>query len=328
MDKLNTAVIGVGNMGIHHARILSQISNLVAIADVNKQRLKEVAELYNCNSYADYNEMLENEKLDHVSIVAPTHLHKKVTIDVVNRKINALLEKPIATSIGEAKEIYKAVKNSGVKFTVGHVERFNPAVIKLKEILTNGDLGEILSIITRRVGTAGSPVSYENIIVDLAIHDIDVVNFLLNRDKPDKTASFIGKSAINNREDYADIMLRHGNTNVMIQVNWITPIKIRILSVNGSKAYAELNYITQELKLYKMGYIKEYDSFGKFVLKYSKPDEINIHVEKDEPLKLELKSFLECIKDNGQPLVTIGQSMNALEIALRLLKENSQKEVL
>jgi len=328
MDKLRTAVIGVGNMGKSHARILSQISNLVAVADASQERAREIAELYKCKSYSDYNKMLENENLDYVSIVVPTHLHKKVTIDVVDKKINALLEKPIATNMEEAREISRAVAKSGVKFTVGHVERFNPAVIKLKEILDNGDLGEILTITARRVGIAGTPVSYENIIVDLAIHDIDIINFLLNSKKPDTATGLIGKSAINNREDYADIVLKYGNTNAMIQVNWITPIKIRVLSVNGSKAYAELNYITQELKLYKMDYIKEYDSFGKFVLKYSKPDEINIYVEKDEPLKLELKSFLECIKTNKNPQVTIEQSSNALEIALKLLKQNGEKEVL
>jgi UDP-N-acetylglucosamine 3-dehydrogenase len=328
MKKLRTAVIGVGNMGRHHARILSEISTLVAISDSNEARAKEISDKYGCKSYSDYNTMLDNEQLDHVSIVVPTHLHKKVTLDVVGKKINALLEKPIATNIEDTNEIYEAVKNSGVKFTVGHVERFNPAVIKLKEILNNGELGEILSIMARRVGTAGSPVSYENIIVDLAIHDIDVVNFLLNRDRPDNAARFIGKSKINNREDYADILMRHGNTNVMIQVNWITPIKIRVLSINGSKAYAELNYITQDLKVYKIGYIKEYDNFGKFVLKYSKPDEVNIKVEKDEPLKVELKSFLDCIKNWKQPEVTIGQSMNALKTALELLRENGHKEVL
>ena len=321
---MKTAVIGVGNMGINHARIYSQISELVAVSDTNKERAKEISNLYKCNFYTDYNKMLENEKIDAVSVVVPTALHKTVTLDVLKEGINVLLEKPIAANLEDAMEIYKAVKPSKVKFTVGHVERFNPAVIKLKEILEKGELGEVLSITARRVGTAGSPVAYENIIVDLAIHDIDIINFLLNRKKPDEFVSFIGKSAINQRDDYADIIMRYGNTNAMIQVNWITPIKIRALSINGSKAYAELNYITQELKLYKMDYIKEYDTFGKFILKYSKPDEINIAVEKDEPLKIELKSFLDCIRNDTNPAITAEESLSAFETALKIFHKNNK----
>ena len=315
---MNTAVIGVGNMGINHARIFSSISKLVAVADSNEIRAKEVAALYKCTYYTDYKKMLDKEKIDAVSVVVPTPLHKEITIEVLTRGINILLEKPIASSMDDAMQIYESVKKSNVKFTVGHVERFNPAVIKLKEILGKGDLGEVLGITARRVGTAGSPVSYENIMVDLAIHDIDIINFLLDKEKPDEAWSFIGKSPINNKEDYADIILKYGVTNAMIQVNWITPIKIRLLSINGSKAYAELNYITQELKLYKIDYIKEYDTFGKFILKYSKPDEINIPVEKEEPLKLELKSFLDCIKNNTNPKVTIEQSLSALKTSLKM----------
>lgn len=319
---MNTAVIGVGNMGINHTRIFYQISNLVAVADTNEARAKEVANLYKCNYYTDYNEMFKNEKIDAVSIVVPNHLHKSVTIDVLKRNIPILLEKPIASNLRDALEIARLVKNSKVKFTIGHVERFNPAVIKLKEILDKGDLGEVLGITARRVGSAGYPVIYENIMVDLAIHDIDILNFLLSKKKPDEAWCFIGKSPINNAEDYADIILRYDNTNAMIQVNWITPIKIRVLSINGSKAYAELNYITQDLKLYRMDYIKDYDSFGKFILKYSTPDEINITIEKDEPLKLELKSFLDCIKNDTSPVITIDESLSALTTALNLFNKN------
>lgn len=328
MDKMRTAVIGVGNMGIHHARVFSEISNLVAVADTSTARAEKVADLYRCKSYNDYNEMLKKENIDAVSIVVPTGMHKKVTLDVLRYNKPVLLEKPLAGNMDDAREIYNAVKGSGVNFTVGHVERFNPAVVKLKEILENGELGEILGITARRVGVAGSPIAYGNIMIDLAIHDIDIINFLLDKKGPDKAMCFIGKSAINDREDYADIVLRYGNTNATVQVNWVTPIKIRALSINGSKAYAELNYVTQELKLYKMNYTKEYNSFGEFILNYSKVDEVMIDVEKGEPLKLEIKSFLDCIKNNKQQPVTIGQSLNALEIALKLLEENRVKEVL
>ncbi len=310
---MRVAVIGVGNMGQHHARIYSQLAQLIAISDVNEENGRALAAQFSCKYYKNYVEMLDVEKPAAVSIAVPTPLHKIIALEVIKHKINLLIEKPIALTVKDAKEILDAANSAGVKLTVGHIERFNPAVIKLKEIMKSGTLGEINSIIARRVGVATSGIgSYENLLVDLAIHDVDVINYLLEK-MPTNRFCLKGKS-INNREDYADMLLSYGNTNAFIQTNWITPIKIRTLHVTGSKGYADLDYITQDLKIYKLNYTRDYSNYKDFIVKFSQPDVVQVEVKKDEPLKLELAAFLNCIKNNTTPSVTGEEALAALEI--------------
>ena len=313
---MRIGVIGIGNMGSNHARIYSEIANLVAVSDINKELGKKLSEKFKCAFYSDYKEMLNKEKLDAVSIVVPTSFHKKVALDVIEKGIPFLLEKPISDNLENSSEIIKRAKEKNIRFMVGHIERFNPAVIKLKEILDNFELGEINSIMCRRVGVIPPKVKDTNVIIDLAVHDIDIFNFLLNK-KPSKLFGSLGSALINNG-DYADLLLKYGDTNAFIQVNWITPIKIRLLNITGSRGYAELNYITQELTVYKSNYAKDYDDFGDFIIKFGNPTKINLEIKKEEPLKIELQTFLDCIK-NGKEFPVKGEdAFEALKIALEL----------
>jgi UDP-N-acetylglucosamine 3-dehydrogenase len=316
---MKVGVIGIGSMGSNHARIYSEMSVLAAVSDVNEEAGKKISEKYKCSFYNDYKEMLENEKLDAVSIVVPTSLHKQVALDVIKHKIPFLLEKPIADTVENAREIIEKAKENNVKFMVGHIERFNPALIKLKELLDNLELGEINSLITRRVGAIPPKVKDTNVVIDLAVHDIDIYNYLLNK-KPTEFFGSLGKS-ISEKGDYADLMLKYNNTNAFIQVNWITPIKIRLLNVTGSRGYAELNYITQELDVYRTNYAKDYDDFGDFMIKFGKPTKINVEIKKEEPLKVELQAFLDCIKNNKELPVKKEDALEALKIALEFSKE-------
>jgi UDP-N-acetylglucosamine 3-dehydrogenase len=310
---MRVAVIGVGNMGRNHARIYSQLAELVAVSDVNEENGKHLAAQFNCRYYKNYRDLLDAEKPAAVSIAVPTQLHKEVALEVIKHKINLLIEKPIAPNVKDAREILDAANLAGVKLTVGHVERFNPAVTKLKEIIKSGALGEINSIIARRVGVATNGIgSYENLLIDLAIHDVDIINYLLEK-MPTNRFCLKGKS-INSREDYADMLLSYGNTNAFIQTNWITPIKIRTLHVTGSKGYADLDYISQDLKIYKLNYARDYSTYKEFIVKFDQPDVVQIEVQKEEPLKLELAAFLDCIKNNTAPAVTGEEALRALEI--------------
>ena len=323
MFKLNSAVIGVGKMGRNHARVYSEISNLVAVCDLDEKVGEEIAAKHNCKYYKDYNLMLKENKIDVLSIAVQTNLHKKIAIDVIGHGVNLLIEKPIANTVQDALDIINAAEKNKVKLTVGHIERFNPAVIKLKEIIKNKDLGEINSVMSRRVGIAGSPVTYENVILDLAIHDIDIFNYLLEKE-PTKFYSFLGKSIHKDREDYADILLRYDKTNAFLQVNWLTPIKIRILNITGTKGYAELNFITQELKVYKNNYTTDYNDFGEFVVKFGYPSEEFIQVEKKEPLKLQLETFLNHIEGNDSGIMSPLDSLTALRVAVEILDKGEK----
>ncbi len=324
IEKTRLAVIGLGNMGKHHARNYSLMENvqLVAVCDLNRELADATAKKFNCKAYYDYREMLQEEQLQAVSIAVPTTFHKEVALICIDRNLDVLIEKPIASTIQDAEEIIAKAQEKKVLLQIGHIERFNPAVKKLKEIICAGKLGEITSIIARRVGTVPMQIRDANVVVDLAVHDIDIINYLYE-DKAEAILGNIGKAMIEKREDYAEIFLKYGNRSGYIQVNWITPIKIRNLSVTGSKGYAELNYITQELVVYESNYTKEMvDEYGDSVIKFGIPNKTQVGVEAIEPLYLELQDFVKCVNTRERPLVTGEIGLEALRIALEVLQKD------
>lgn len=317
---MNVAVIGVGNMGQHHARNYSEMPgiDLVAIADVNEAKGKELAKRFGCHYYPDYREMLAKEEIELVTIAVPTKLHKKVALDAIKKGINILIEKPIAATVAEAKEIVAAAKAKGIKFTVGHIERFNPAVLKLKEMVDAGKLGDITSIVTRRIGPMPVQIKDANVVIDIGVHDIDLMNWFFGK-LPDQVAAGGGNALNKTQQDYINVFLKYGKMSGLAQANWITPVKIRTLAVSGTKAYAEVNFITQQLDLYESQYSTEYDDFGEFVIKFGEPrDKKVIKVDSVEPLKAEIKAFIKAIKENKPPVVTAREAIDALDIACRV----------
>jgi len=319
---LKVAVIGVGNMGKNHARVYSELNNcdLVAISDLDEEKGKALSERYKCRFYKDYKEMLNNEEIDAVSIAVPTKQHKDVALDVINRKIHLLLEKPIADNIENAEGIVDAAKENNVKLFVGHIERFNPAISKLAQIIKEDRLGKITSIVATRVGGLPTQIKDANVVIDLAVHDIDIINYLIGKD-PIEIHANGGEALIDSMEDYAEIFLKYGDASGFIIVNWITPIKIRRLNVTGTKGYAELDYLTQKLVVYESNYEKSYDDFGDFIVKFGTPNKVEMGIDTKEPLKEEVLEFLECIEKDKEPACNGIIALNALKIALKAIKD-------
>ncbi len=320
MSQLKVGVIGLGNMGKHHVRNYSEIpdATLTAVCDIHSETAKACAHHYHCQAFTSLDEML-SIPLDAVSITAPTRFHYDIAKKVIARGINVLIEKPIADSVEKADDLIALAKKHNVVLTVGHIERFNPAVLKLKELVDQGALGKITSMVSKRVGAFPAQIKDANVIIDLAVHDIDIFSYLLDK-QPDNVTGAAGRALNSNREDYAEIFLNYGDQNGFIQVNWITPIRIRTLSVTGTKGYAELNYMTQELVLYESNYSEDFDSFGDFIIKFGIPNKREVSLEKQEPLNLELRHFLSCIKDKKPPLISGETGRQALAIALDVMK--------
>lgn len=320
-------VIGTGSMGKNHIRVYSEIGgvDLVAISDISQDN-KDIAQKYRCRFYADYREMLKNENLDAVSIVVPTSLHKEVALDCIDNGINILMEKPISDTVENARIIIDRAEKKGIILAVGHIERFNPAVIKLKEIINGGDLGEITSMVARRVGIFPPQIKDANVYLDLAVHDIDIFNFLLEKD-PLEIFSVAGRALSESREDHAWMMITYPGAVCINQVNWITPVKVRNLAVTGTKGYVELNYISQELKLYESRIEGNYDSFGDFVVKFGESKEKRLEINKEEPLKKELEHFVACVENKTEPLVTGLDGLKALKYSLDAMKSNKEKRI-
>lgn len=293
---IKVGVIGVGMMGQHHARLYSELDcELVGVADKNFERAKEIGKKYGTNYFKDYTELLD--EVDAVSIAVPTSLHKKVALDFIRKKVHCLVEKPIASTVEEAEEMIKEADKNHVKLMIGHIERFNPAVIKLKEIVDKGKLGRLILISTRRVGPFIERIRDVGIIIDSATHDIDVARYLVGKD-PINVFAKSGRVK-SEKEDHAILVLDFGDVVASIEVNWFTPHKVRSLVATGTEGIAYLDYIKQELEV------------------CNSKQRITPRINKEEPLKLELEHFLDCIKNNKEPLVDGNEGLKVLEIALK-----------
>jgi UDP-N-acetylglucosamine 3-dehydrogenase len=285
---------------------------LVGIADRDEARVREISAKYGAKAFTDHMELL-SQNLDAVSIAVPTVLHKKIALDAISKGVNVLIEKPIADTVNNGYDILDAAKKKGVTVAVGHIERFNPAVQKLKELIDSGALGEIKSIIARRVGAFPGRIRDVNVITDLAVHDIDILNYLTGKE-PESISAISGKALSDSKEDHADIFLKYEGVTGFIEVNWITPVKIRKLDVTGTKGYAKLNYVTQELRLYESNVSKSFDEYGDFVVKFGEPKEVVVQVDKAEPLRRELENFIDAVRNHTKPLVSGEDGMKALVI--------------
>lgn len=322
MQAVKYGVIGIGNMGANHARSLHEMpeANLLAVADRNLEKAEIVARLYNCRAFTHHAELLGVEDVDAVSVCVPTSMHLDVAMECMRRGKHVLVEKPIAASVDEAHILVEFARKQGVQLMVGHIERFNPVVRRVKEILDRGEIGRVVSIMARRVGVFPPQIKDANIAVDLAIHDIDIINLLLE-DLPVEVFTDKRRNHIEHREDSVEFFLRYREATAYVQANWITPVKIRKLNITGTDGYLEMDYMDQKIHFYKSNYEKykevpgHIDGFSDYVLKYMEPDLVEISVAKREPLKEELRFFIHALR-SGTP-INNDHAIRALEIAQR-----------
>jgi len=293
---------GVATALITHSssrrKTLSNQINLVGVADAYPERAKEIGEKLQVPYYSDYRYLLD--KVDAVSIAVPTILHHDIAMDFIKAGVHCLVEKPISFTLQEADHMIESAQRNRVKLAVGHIERFNPAVAKLKQIIDQGVLGKLLIISTRRVGPFVTRIRDVGVVIDSATHDIGVVKYLLNED-PISVFSRVG-SVKHPKEDHAIIVLDFGDTTACIEVNWFSPQKIRTLVATGSDGTAYLDYIEQSLTVHT----------------YSQTEVIQI--QKGEPLKLELEDFLDSITGLKNPAVDGEEGQKILRIALKTSK--------
>ena len=303
-------VIGAGVMGENHIRVYSKIKDaeLIGIADVQTERVNALAGQYKTNAYTDYKDLLA-QKPDAVSIAVPTAMHRDVALAAIENGVSVLLEKPIADTLANADEIIRKADEKNVMLMIGHIERFNPVVQKLKEELRTGNLGKIVAMSSVRVGPYNPRIRDVGIITDLGVHDIDIMSYLY--EEPIRKVQAYAGSVIHKFEDYASIMLGFSNGNCgIIETNWLTPHKTRMLTVTGTKAIAYADYIQQTLKIC--------DARGETILK----------VEKREPLYDELSHYVSCVKDGSSPLVSGRNGRNALEVAIASIKSYKEDKTI
>jgi UDP-N-acetylglucosamine 3-dehydrogenase len=319
-QKVRVAVIGAGNMGKNHLRNYFMLpeAELVALADINPDT-KALADEYHAQHFTDYKEMLDELKPDAVSIVVPTPFHAEVATEAMTRGIHVLLEKPIASTVAEADELIKLAAKYDIVFTVGHIEHYNPLIRKLKQMVDENKIGTISSVVCKRVGGFPAVEPKTDVIIDLAVHDIDIISYLLGK-QPVAITSHGSRTHHSHKIDSAEILMDYGDASGFVQANWLTPVKIRTIALTGSEGYLEGNYITQELEYYQHNMERVTDGFSNFVLKMGEPQKEIIKVDFEEPLAVELKAFLSKIMGSNAHLVSPDDAREALCLALEAVK--------
>jgi len=329
MNKINIAVIGTGIMGKNHARVYDGLENvnLVAVCDVNEEA-KEIASEFKANYYKDYKEMLEKESVDAVSICVPTKLHKEVALEVTKNKINLLVEKPIATTTEEAKEIIDAAEKNDVKLMIGHIERFNPVIVELKKRVENNELGKVFLIKSERFSPFPKRVVDVGVTIDLSVHDIDVMQHLLGS----KVKNVYGVNSQKIHSKHEDLMMSiikfSDNTAGITSCNWITPKIVRELVLIGERGMFKADYLKQELSFFKNEFVDKYIDWEHRNLNIIEGDVIEIKIEKKEPLRNELEAFISCIQKDEKPQVTGQDGLESLNVALKFLESARTNEVM
>ncbi|MCE5215334.1 MAG: Gfo/Idh/MocA family oxidoreductase [Methanobacterium sp.] len=310
MKSINVGVIGVGAMGQNHVRVYSKIknANLLAISDLMKGTLAEVSKEYNTVGYVDYGNILEMPEIDAVSVCVPTTYHFEVVMGAIEQGKHVLVEKPIAFTLDEAKEMVDAARDAGVKLATGHVERFNPAVIEAKRLIDEGVIGEVVSASAKRVGPFPPRIKDVGVTIDLAIHEVDIMFHLFDSPVSNVYANMGSRLEKCEFEDHAELMMKFENGTVgVLETNWLTPYKKRQLEIIGVDGIISIDYIDQEVEVY-----------GKNAQK--------VEVEHKEPLKEELDSFLSSIINDEEPRITGEDGIHALKVVLAAMKSAKSKK--
>ena len=308
MRTVNVGVIGVGAMGYNHARVYHKLenANLVAVSDVSEKTLKKVCKKYDTKSYTDIEELLENPEIEVVSVCVPTTLHHSIVMKAIEYGKHVLVEKPIAFTLDEAEEMIAAAKEKGVLLGTGHVERFNPALQKAKELIEQDVIGDIVSISAKRVGPFPPRIQDVGVTIDLAIHDLDVMYYLFDEEVQQVFGSMSSILDQCEHEDHAEIMVCFANEGTgMLEVNWLTPYKKREIEITGTDGIISVDYIEQSI-----------DVYGKFAQ--------DIQIVHEEPLKEELSSFLNSVINNERPVISGEDGLNALKMVIAA-KMSSEK---
>lgn len=319
---LRAGVIGVGSMGRNHARVYASMEGveLVAICDTDAATADRVGAMYRCRAYTDFREMLEQERLDLVSIVVPTKHHYEVAYEVIEHGVALLIEKPIAASVEDGQALVEAARRRGVLLTVGHVERFNPALIALKEQLDDHELGNVFQIIARRVGPFPARIMDVGVAVDLATHEMDILNYLLGSEISRMHVE-LHRHLHRSHEDMLAAVLRFANGVIgILDINWLTPTKIRELSVIGERGMLVANYLTQDLVFYENDSCagKQWPALA--TIGVSEGRVIRQKIQRREPLVEELRAFCDAVRYGRPPVVSGEDGIAALAMAKQLVE--------
>jgi UDP-N-acetylglucosamine 3-dehydrogenase len=312
MKKLGVAVIGTGGWGKNHVRVYKELASteLVAICDVNAERAKDIASQFGVKAYTNSTRMLRNKEIEAVSVCTWSTKLAREALKTLKAGKHVLVEKPMATNTKQAEKLLETAEQNDLHLTVGFLMRFIPGLQHIRETVENKKIGELVCATARRVSQWPERIGDVGVVKDTAIHDIDVMRYIFNGD-PITVYAKTGSMRHIKFEDYAQIMLTYKDgKSAFIESNWLTPYKTRLLTVTGSDAIMKLDYMTQEL------WIED------------PKENLQPRYPWQEPLKLELQHFADCILEKKKPLITGVDGLKALQIAEAALRSSTKNRAI
>jgi predicted dehydrogenase len=332
--RLRAGVIGLGMMGRNHVRVWDEAVDevdLVAVADPDPAAAARATAGRRARGFDDPNRMLAEEELDLVSIVAPTSLHLPVTLAALRAGANVLVEKPIAATRDEALEMMEAAGAAGRMLTVGHIERFNPAIRELRRRLEANELGRIFQIHATRLGPFPARVRDVGVVVDLGPHDLDIMRFLVGSE-PVRIYAETERRIHTEHEDLFNGTMKFANGVVgILDINWLTPTKRRSLTVTGERGMYVADYIAQDLVFYPNTDAPETwlnPAAAGPITSVAEGEMLRRAVQRREPLVVELEEFARAVRDGGPPPVEPRDAMIALLLARKMVESAETGQVI
>lgn len=306
-DRLRAAVIGVGHLGRHHARILSALEGvqLVAVVDTNSERAATASATTGAPALADFRDVLDG-RVDAVSIAVPTELHRDIALPFLERGIAVLVEKPIARSLSEADELVSAAQRSGAVLAVGQTERYNPAVAAVLPLVTSPRFIEV-----HRLGAFPDRSLDIDVVFDLMIHDLDIILALVQSDV--QSIEAVGVPVLTSKYDIANARLRFVSGCIAnVTASRISKERVRKIRFFQPDAYISIDYAAQEVE----GWRLVRNDGGKPSIQGG-----SLPVERDEPLRREIADFIRAVRSKTSPLVDGAAGRRALELATRVAEK-------
>ena len=323
---LRAGVVGLGMMGRNHVRVWDEVveeADLVAVADPDPAAVARATAGRRARGFESVERMLAEEELDLVSIVAPTSLHLPATLAAFDAGASVLVEKPIAATREEALAMIDAARSAGRMLTVGHIERFNPAIRELRRRLEADELGRIFQISATRLGPFPARIRDVGVVVDLAPHDLDVMRFLV-RAEPVRIYAETERRIHTEHEDLFNGTVRFANGVLgVLNINWVTPTKRRVLTVTGERGMYVADYISQDLVFYanpEAADTSQAQGTGTPVTTVTEGERTTRAVRREEPLAVELREFARAVRDGGPPPVEPHDAIVALLLARKMVE--------
>jgi predicted dehydrogenase len=312
-------------MGRNHLRVLTSRDDvrLVAVADPVPAALESAAGV-NAQHFAEPLAMLSEAELDALIIASPTTAHLPLALAAIERGICLLIEKPLAANIDEGLQILEAARTTGVPVAVGHVERFNPAVRELGRLLHEARwLSTVFAIASRRAGPFPARIRDVGVTVDLATHDVDMLSWIAG-ERPTRVYAELAQRIHASHEDLLFGLLSFPSGSVgQVDVNWLTPVKRRQLTVIGEEGMFELDYLTQRLTFTKARDVDAPTLIAGYAPTFQ-GDTAVIRVDSAEPLAAEIDAFIDVARNGGRPVVDVEDGLWAVAIAHALLEAASR----